>query len=85
MLYIYAFLVLIGFLPMAVVLYKKYKTDKLRKHGIHTMGTIRELYGVGINMINMVLIEYPVKETGEIISKNIRIAGIPWGPDPSYL
>jgi len=78
MMYIYACLVLLGFLPMAIVLYKKYKTDKLQKHGTRTLGIVREIYGYNPRMINRVLIEFPVQETGKIISKKINVAGIPY-------
>lgn len=63
---------------MAIVLYRKNKTDKLRKNGVQAMATVREVLGFSIRMINNVLIEYTVKETGATISKNIRVGGVPY-------
>ena len=78
MIFLYISLALLGFLPTVIILYKKYKTDKLRNNGSQAMGTIREVFGFSTRAINIVRIEYPVKETGEFISKKIRVAGLPY-------
>jgi hypothetical protein len=76
--YILIGLGLIGFLPMGVILFRKYSNDKLKKKGVSTTAVVRDVYGVSIRGLNAVRVEYKVKETGEIVSKNLRVAGLPY-------
>ena len=76
--YILIGLGLIGFLPMAVILIRKNSNDKLKKHGIATTAVVRDVYGVSLRGINQVRVEYRVIDTGKVLSKNLRVAGIPY-------
>ena len=78
MIYILIALAFVGFLPMIIILIRKNRNDKLRKYGVTTTGTITELFGRSIRGINIVEIKYRVQETGETISKNLRVAGVPY-------
>ena len=78
MVYILILLGLFGFLPMFIVLYKKNKADKLVKNGIATEATITDIIGFSYRSINIYKIEYPVRDTGEILKKNLRVAGLPY-------
>lgn len=78
MIYILIALGLVGFLPMGIILFRKNRNDKFRKYGVTTTGTITELFGRSIRGINIVEIKYLVQETGETLSKNLRVAGVPY-------
>src|SRR5687767_11415407 len=78
MTYILIGLALIGFLPMAIILYRKRKNDRLKKTGVTTTGIVKNVHGFSARSINLVEVEYRVNETGEMISKNLRVAGLPY-------
>lgn len=78
MIYIFIALGMLGFLPMIIILFRKNKNDKFRKYGVATTGTITKLFGISIRGINLIEIQYRVNETGELISKNLRVAGVPY-------
>lgn len=69
---------LIGFLPMVVILIRKKSNDRLKRHGVATTAVVRNIYGVSLRGINIVRVEYKVRETGETFSKNLRVAGMPY-------
>ncbi len=78
MIWIYTLLIATGFLPFLVILYKINKQKKMKKHGVKTTATVTEVPFGLYRGINLVTIEYPVTETGQVISKKIRVAGIPY-------
>jgi len=75
---IYALIIAIGFLPLAIVLYKINTVRRMKKSGVKAIGTIRDVPYGSLRQINKVLIEYIVKETGNVIIKDIPVAGRPY-------
>ena len=78
MTYILIGLALFGFIPLLIILIRKNSNDKLRKFGVATTATVTQIFGRSFRGINLVEIKYRVIETGETITKNIRVAGIPY-------
>jgi hypothetical protein len=78
MIYVLILLGLFGLLPLVIILIRKNRNDKLRKHGVATTCTVTQLFGMNFRSINLVEVKYRVIETGETITKNLRIAGVPY-------
>jgi hypothetical protein len=78
MIWIYALLIPIGFLPFLIVLYKMKRLKRRRQTWIKTMATVRQIFGFSYRYINVFLIEYTIAATGEVISKKIPVAGLPY-------
>lgn len=78
MIAIYAILIAIGFIPFLVVLYKMKRLKRRKQTWIKTMATVREIYGFSYRYINIFLIEYTIAVTGEIFTKKIPVAGLPY-------
>src|SRR5688500_16891702 len=76
--YILIGLALVGFLPMVIILIRKSKNDRLKKIGVMTTAIVKNIHGFSTRSINVFEVEYRVKETGETISKNLRVAGLPY-------
>ena len=81
--WIYAFLIALGFLPLAIVLYKMNRQKKMKRNGIRSTATVLQLGGNSLRGLNRVLIQYPVTGTGEIIRREIIVAGTPYQPGDS--
>jgi hypothetical protein len=78
MVFIYAFLIAIGFLPFAIIVYKMKRLERRRLTWTKTMATVREIYGFSYRSINIFLIEFTNPETKETITKKIPVAGLPY-------
>lgn len=77
--WIYISLIAVGFFPLLVVFYKMNKMKQMRKNGIKVTATVTSV-PVGLhNEMNAVVIEYREKETGQLIEKQIAVAGNPYG------
>jgi hypothetical protein len=76
--FILAGVALFGFLPFFVILYRKRKFERMRDTGIATTGIIRSINGFSYRGLNHMQIEYRVKETGQVIKKDLVIAGLPY-------
>ena len=75
---IYTMLIVAGFVPFLVVLYKMNRLNRLKKNGIRVMGTVRAVNGSASRSLNSVIIEYPVDGTPETIVKEVPVAGMPY-------
>lgn len=75
---IYAVLIVIGFLPFAVILYKMNRVKRMKKYGENATATVLDVPFGTLRGLNRVLIEYTVKETGTVIKKEITVAGLPY-------
>jgi len=75
---IYALIIVIGFLPFAIILYKRNKVKRMKKFGVKGVGTVRDVPFGSYRHLNKVLIEYTVKENGTVITKEITVAGLPY-------
>src|SRR6185295_19960418 len=76
--WIYILLITLGFLPLAIVLYKINRQKKMKRNGIKSTDTVLQLSGNSLRGLNRLLIQYPVTATGEIIRKEIIVAGVPY-------
>lgn len=78
MIFIYAFLIVLGFIPFLIVLYKMNKVKRMKRDGVKTMSTVRQLSGNALKGLNTVVIEYPVEGSNQVVQKQITVAGIPY-------
>lgn len=78
MIFIYALLIVLGFIPFLVILYKMNKVKRMKRNGVKTVGTIRELSGSSLKGLNSAVIEYPIEGSYEVVQKQISIAGMPY-------
>ncbi|HMS35028.1 MAG TPA: DUF3592 domain-containing protein [Ignavibacteria bacterium] len=75
---IFAVIIIIGFLPLAIVLFRINGKRRMEKNGVKTTGTVSQTPSGTFRGINKVLIEYRINETGIIIKKEISVAGLPY-------
>lgn len=73
--WIYLLLIVAGFLPLIVVLYKMKKIKRWRRTGVATTATVIKVPIGFYNRLNTVSIQYSIKETGQVIEKKIIVAG----------
>lgn len=78
MFWLYSLLILFGFLPLAIVLYKIKKTKRLAAGGSKVLATVTNAPSRIDANLDTVQIEYTVKETGQMISNSIIVAGSPY-------
>lgn len=78
MILIYAFLIAIGFLPFAIVVYKMKRLEGRRKTWAKTNAIVKEIYGFSYRSVNIYVIEYTIAATGETLTKKIPVAGLPY-------
>lgn len=78
MIFIYAFLIVLGFIPFLIVLYKMNKVKRMKRDGVKTMSTVRQLSGNALKGLNTVVIEYPVEGSNQVVQKQITVAGTPY-------
>jgi hypothetical protein len=78
--WIYALLITLGFLPLAIVLYKMNKQKKMKRDGIRSTATVMKLLGNSLRGLNRMIVQYPVIGTSGTITKEIIVAGTPYGP-----
>ncbi|MGB4844130.1 MAG: DUF3592 domain-containing protein [Ferruginibacter sp.] len=76
--WIYALLIVFGFLPFFIVLYKMNRFKKIKLHGVSTTATVKQAPYVGHKRLNRIVIQYEVKETGRMLNTEIVVAGIPY-------
>ncbi len=76
--WIYLILILAGFIPLLVVLYRKNQLKKWRATGIATKATIIKIPMGRYSRLTSITIQYHVKETGQVIEKQITVAGNPY-------
>lgn len=75
---IFAVIMIIGFLPLIIVLFRIKGIRKMEKYGVKTTGIVCQTPLGTHRGINKVLIEYRINETGIIIKKEISVAGLPY-------
>ena len=73
----YAIMIIIGFVPFIITLFKMKRINKMRMAGIKTTAVVKELYGMQLRGINKVLIEFNL-ETGQLVSQVITVGGVPY-------
>ncbi len=78
MLFMYALLIVLGFAPLLIILYKMNKVKRMKKDGLKTTATVRQLIGNSLKGLNSVIIEYPVENNHQVIQKRITVAGLPY-------
>lgn len=78
MIIIYIIIITLGFCPLAIALYKMNKTKAMKTVGIRAMATVRQIKAYSSNGMNNVEIEYTIKETGQVVTKTIIVAGSPY-------
>lgn len=61
MLWIYAGLILIGFMPLMIVIFKISKVKKMKRLGVKTTGIVKDVPMGTLRGLNRVMIEYEVK------------------------
>lgn len=50
----------------------------MKRNGVKTVGTIRELSGNSLKGLNSAIIEYPIEGSNEVVQKQISVAGMPY-------
>ncbi len=78
MIFIYIIIVLAGFLPLTIILWKMKKLKNMKKFGVQSTATVTQLFGRTYKGLNKVMIDYPVWETASVHSKHIIVAGVPY-------
>lgn len=76
--WIYLLLILTGFFPLLVVLYRKNQLKRWRETGIATKATVVKIPIGRYSRMTSITIQYHVKETGQLIEKQITVAGNPY-------
>lgn len=75
---VYALLIVLGFAPFLIILYKMNKVKRMKRDGVKTTATIRQLIGNSLKGLNSVVIEYPTESSNLVIQKRITVAGMPY-------
>ncbi len=78
MIYIYAFIIVIGFIPFFIILYRMRKVIKLKETGVKVMATVTEIKGYRSRSMNSVIIEYDIPGTNTFCRKEINVGGSPY-------
>ena len=78
MFFLYALLIALGFAPFLIILYKMSQVRRMKRDGVKTTGTIRQLTGRSLKGLNSVIIEYPIEGSKQVIQKRITVAGLPY-------
>jgi hypothetical protein len=78
MIFIYTLIIVTGFIPFLVVLYKMNRVKRMKRDGVKTMSTVRQLSGNALRGLNTVVIEYPVEGSNQFVQKQITVAGMPY-------
>lgn len=78
MVYIYAFVIVLGFIPFLIVLYKMGNVKRMKRDGVKVSGRVCQLSGNSLKGLNTVLIEYPVEGSSQVMQKQITVAGTPY-------
>jgi hypothetical protein len=76
--FIYASLIVLGFIPFLIILYKMNRVKRMKRTGVKTVGTIRELSGSSLKGLNSLVIEYSIEGSNEVVQKQISVAGMPY-------
>ncbi|HMI79406.1 MAG TPA: DUF3592 domain-containing protein [Ferruginibacter sp.] len=74
----YILLVLFGFLPFLIVLYKMKKVQRMKKNGIKTTGIVRGISGSPTAKLSRIVIDYLSEDTNQYIRKELTVAGMPY-------
>lgn len=78
MIYLYALIILIGFIPFFIILYRIRKVNKLKVNGVKVMATVTEIKSFRSRSVNSVIIEYDIAGTKEFCRKEIYVGGSPY-------
>lgn len=78
MIWIYSLLIIIGFFPLFVVLYKVTKMKRWRKNAVATKATVVRIPLGFKNRLTAITIQYSVWETQQVFEKTITTAGNPY-------
>lgn len=76
--WIYLILIIAGFLPFFVILYRIEELKRWKKTGIPTKATVVRIPMGYYSRLTKITIQYIVKETGQFIEKQIIVAGNPY-------
>lgn len=74
---IYAIMIVIGFVPFIITLYKQIRMHYMRKNGSKATAVVKEISGYSLGGMSRVLIEF-LPKTGQLVSKEIMVAGTPY-------
>jgi len=74
----YFFIVILGFCPFLIILYRIRKVEHLKKYGGKSTGTVLQLKGSGTKSINSVVIRYFLENSKHYVEKEINVAGMPY-------
>lgn len=77
MLILYMLLIVLGFVPFIITLFKWKQVKRMRRHGVKTTATVKEIYGRSAKGMNKVLIEFTL-ETRQLASQVITVGGMPY-------
>jgi Protein of unknown function (DUF3592) len=75
---IYIILLVLGFLPFLIVLYKVKKANKIKREGIKTTGIVRGMSGSHSSKLSSLVIDYYINETNQWVRKNLIVSGRPY-------
>lgn len=70
-------MILLGFVPFAITLFKWKRILRMRKEGIKTTAVVKEIYSYSSRGFNRMLIEFPL-ENGQLVSQEIIAGGSPY-------
>lgn len=76
--WIYLVLIVASILPLFVVLYKIAKMKRWRKNAVATTATVVQIPMGFFNRLTTITIRYTIYKTGQVIEKQITIAGNPY-------
>ncbi len=74
---IYTIMIIIGFVPFIITLFKMKRFKRMRQQGIKTTATVKEIYGRSAKGMNRIGIEFKL-ETGQLVSQEIIVGGMPY-------
>ena len=74
----YFVIVVLGFVPFIIILFRIRAVRLMKETGTRVMGTIREVSGSMGKTLNSVIIQYTILETGESVGLRITVGGMPY-------
>jgi hypothetical protein len=80
MIVVYVLIIMLGFVPFLVIVYRMNAVKSLSKTGVKVMATVKEISrkSASSTSLTTVTITYPLKSTGQTVRKQIFVAGSPY-------
>jgi hypothetical protein len=78
MITVYIIISILGFVPLAIVLFRIQNVRRMKKSGIRTYAVVTQVPGGNLRSLNSVTIEYIVPEKRTIYRRSISVAGVPY-------